>query len=733
MDVNTFRHLRGEAMRDFDDGELPKAEGEVTTLLAQTGEPADPLMAGEIALCYQDRATLRRFSNRWQEALDDLSQSERIAMKLPFLPRQMTLPNVYYVRALMLGNPNTSVYDAAAAAGAIGELRKYGGPAWRADSVDADLAFNQRQWDKAAGLYQSVADALEQEGWKQAIAGCRARAGECFVELNDLTAAEREIEASLKFLEKSGPPDMLASARLSLARIRLARGEHDEAWELALPALSGMEGLVRHFRDVFEQQRYLADKLRFYDRAFEIALAKGGEEGQWRAWSIVERAKSFYLCQLVANAEIRLFEGMDPAEVARLESFDEQLDALERRYAQLSEPEKEGERGEELGQRIKSVSEEKRDLLGELMKQNPRWAALKAPPPVDIRRELKRLEAHWIVVSYFWVAERDGDGACLHIFWTGADRMPHAQAVKWTAEEIKALDGIRLHLRGNVDAEGRTFPRSLAGKFLPMELLESLGESSQMLISPHERLKGLPLHSAPMGGGQQLIEKVPVQYIPSLTLLSLQSRTVTADEILLLGCPRNGFGDVALKDVDTEIASLGEIWKAARPGKVKERILAAEAEVKKEGLGPEEWGGFGILHFACHGVFKEGMPFDAALRLGSESIRASELFGAQLGNASVFLSACSLGQQEDGSGKPTAGDEWIGLYLPMFYAGALQLMVSLYEADSETARRVMVEMHTALSKGVALARAFQAAVKVMISEGRPTTLWANWYLVGLPT
>jgi len=127
------------------------------------------------------------------------------------------------------------------------------------------------------------------------------------------------------------------------------------------------------------------------------------------------------------------------------------------------------------------------------------------------------------------------------------------------------------------------------------------------------------------------------------------------------------------------------------------------------------------------------MPFDAALRLGNDAVRSSEFFSARLSNARVFLSACSLGRQEDGTGKPSAGDEWIGLYLPIFYSGAQQLLVSLYDADSATAVRVMVKMHAALSKGAALASALQSAIVAAINEGFPPALWANWYLVGLPS
>ena len=732
MDTHTLRYLRGEAMRDFDDGKVPDAEAKLTELISQSENATDPWTAGEVASCLRDRATVRRYSNRWQEALDDLSRCERVAMRLPGLARRMTLPNVYYMRALLLGTPYSDVYDPSAAQRAIAEFRKYPGPPWIASSMEADIAFHQRTWDKAAALYLRTSESLEREGWAQGVAGCRLRAGECFVELRDWVAAEREIDASLAFLEKSGPPDMLAAARLNLARIRSAQDEPDAAWDLALSALSGIESLVRLFRDVTEQQKFLANKLRFYDHAFEIARVKSGAEGKWRAWSIAERAKSFYLCQLVANADIELFEGIGADEIARLKCFESQLDDAERQFANLPPQDKLGTPGQDLELGIKTISQQKRDLLSMLMKRNPRWAALRTPPPFDIKSELAKLKAHWIIVSYFWVAATDSKNSWLHIFWTGSDRSPHSLAVSWTPDDLKVLDDLHSLLRGTVSPGEDTFPRKLGPKVLPAAMLDSLATDSQMLISPHERLKGIPLQTVPVHDDQLLIQKVPVQFIPTLTLLTLRSKADAAEQILLLGCPTNGFGDPPLEAVETEIASIAKIWDAQRPGKVKDRILPADARLEMHDLGPNHWSDFGIVHIACHGVFKEGMPFDAALRLGSDAVRASELFSAHLANAGVFLSACSLGRQEVGSGKPTAGDEWIGLYLPIFYSGAQHLLVSLYDADSETAMRVMVDLHTALSNGVGLASALQSAIGAAMDEGRPPALWANWYLVGLP-
>src|SRR5262249_43333739 len=157
----------------------------------QTEGSSDPWTAGEIALCFRDRATVRRSSNRWKEALEDLSHCERAAMRLPLLSQRMILSNIYNVRALLLSTPYSDVYNPKQAAESIAVLRKYPGPSWVADSTEAQIAFLEREWQKAAALYLAVAESLEHEGWVQGVASCRSRAAECFFEFSDLSAAER--------------------------------------------------------------------------------------------------------------------------------------------------------------------------------------------------------------------------------------------------------------------------------------------------------------------------------------------------------------------------------------------------------------------------------------------------------------------------------------------------------------------------------------------------------------
>ena len=86
-----------------------------------------------------------------------------------------------------------------------------------------------------------------------------------------------------------------------------------------------------------------------------------------------------------------------------------------------------------------------------------------------------------------------------------------------------------------------------------------------------------------------------------------------------------------------------------------------------------------------------------------------------------------------------AGDEWLGFYLPLIYAGARCVVASLWEAYSATAASFMAFLHVALKRGDDPADAMRWAQNRAASEqlsGKfadpmPAT-WANWYAVGVP-
>jgi hypothetical protein len=437
-----------------------------------------------------------------------------------------------------------------------------------------------------------------------------------------------------------------------------------------------------------------------------------------RAWSVAERAKSFYLCQLVANADVRLFDGIDQDRVTRLRALEDELDTLERRRARGA-----GEEG------LEERSREKQRVLDELMRENPRWGGLRVPPALDLRAELERVGPAWTPLSYYWRKDGRG-GATLNLFLRGPDGEPCRIQGDWTVEELARLDAACDALHGRVPVAARVMPVDLAAKLFPDELEPLLAGTKRLLVSPHDRLGALPIHAADAGRDWLPIDRWPVLYIPTLALLPLRRERKPAQRVLLVGSPSNGFGDSTLEEIDRELETIGSAWEAARPRQVTTTIVREHESPEAVGAGIQSWGDCEYIHAACHGQFPDGRPLDAALRLGTDAVRASEFFATSLRARLVSLSACSLGHQERGG--ILVGDEWVGLYAPLFYAGAEKLLVSVWDAYSREAAEFMIAVHERIAAGARPAEAFFAAVTTMRGMSLPLPLWANWYLAGVP-
>ncbi len=487
---------------------------------------------------------------------------------------------------------------------------------------------------------------------------------------------------------------------------------------MAVAALDGFDSLIRHFRVLEDQQRFVADKLRRYDQAFDVAVAVPGARGVVRAWEVAERSKSFYLSQLVSSQRIEVFDGLPTDDVKRLTDLELRLGYAEKDAGPVpSQP---------AAKLIQDLSEQRQAILTAMMHENPRWAAVRTPARLDMDAELKRLAPEWVPISYFWRAGGSG-GATLHIFYVDDGGSPRRIEVAWSSEELADVTNAGRRLpQLNVESDS-LLSTDLAAKVLPPALREGIGPGARLLISPHGPLRRLPLHAV----GDPLVATCSVQYLPTFSLRALTRRRVDREDILLLGCADDGWGDPSLTGVAEEISDLAALWSSRRPGKVRSRMLGPRDSLESPesaDLAIDRWDGFDVLHCACHGEFAPDRPFDAALRLGDSAVRASAFFGVRLNARLVSLSACSLGGQRPV--EQVVGDEWVGLYLPLLYAGAEHLVVSLWPANDWIAARCMVGLHEGVAAGQKPADALREAIAAVRPESW-ASMWANWFLVGV--
>ena len=283
----------------------------------------------------------------------------------------------------------------------------------------------------------------------------------------------------------------------------------------------------------------------------------------------------------------------------------------------------------------------------------------------------------------------------------------------------------------------QAFPPALASRLWPAELVEKLSCARPLLLSAHGVFAGLALHAVRLPGGRRPIELCPIFAVPTLALLGLQRRSRKAPntpngagEVLLIGCEQDGFRSPPLPDVPREIAELETLWSA---GQVPVRVALVKPD---EGPAASRcdiagWGDARVVHVACHGTFDPEHPLNAALLLGGDKLRATEFFAARLRAELVVLSACDVGRRAERWHEVDAAfDEWLGLYLPLFYAGAQALVVSRWKANSGKAREFMRALHGELARGQAPVNAFRTAC-LALSKSKDV-FWANWSLAGIP-
>lgn len=720
MNDATLYHARAQAMLDFAEGKISETLAKYEELLSSH----PPLTAVQELSCRMDHSTVCSFANRWKEAHADLDACEAVVGRLPRFLQKLTLGNIYHARVKLLANRNAGGFDLVAAKRTVAQLRSVSVIPWLADELESDLALKSGEWDLALEYSSKALSLFESEGWRKAAALMRKRMGEARMHLDRLDLAAEDLAAARTFLNEFGSPDDRASADITLAQLESRRGNQNRAWELVLESLTNIESVIRNFRVITEQQQFLIDKLHFYDDAFDIGLAAGGREGLFRAWTISERAKSFYLCHLLANADVPLFDGIDPKAITRLAELEAELDASTRAAMMCADSER-----EQKIQDQEAISEQRLKLLFQMMRDNPRWAAMKAPSEIGVEKALGGLSEAWVPVSYFW-RERV-TGADLFVFFRAPGGEPRHTVVSWSDEELQAVEECRrLLARGYGSVDPSPALQQLRNKLLPDELVNALRADSRLLISPHSRLRGFPIHALDLGDEDYVIKHWPVQYAPTLAMLTLPRRTVTAQKVLFLGCPETVFNPVRLREVEAEIAALADLWARERPGTVDRCIVPREGSPKASGIGISDWRNYRMLHISCHGEFPPERPFNAALLLGADEVHASELFTISLQASFVALSACNLGMQASAIDS-ASNDEWVGMYLPLFYSGAGNLLVSLWEADSSTTQNIMERLHLGIARGRSPAAALQQALSA-VAESSLVQLWANWYLVGTP-
>ena len=540
--------------------------------------------------------------------------------------------------------------------------------------------------------------------------------------LPDAAEAEAPLLEARRLAQRLALPHLRYRLNERLGSLRRLQGRDEEAQVLLEAAVDEIERLRSTVTHETMRASFLRDKVTAYEELLKLHLARGAEEGPRNAFAIAERAKSRALVDLLTG-DAKEAVSTDNRVEARIRDLRSDLNVT---YAQMLG----GTDDDGLGTPPPDLRGRAVELEREISQLRLREAATSdlfappvasdnlEPPPPDVTLLAYHLVGDEVVM---FLRGRGG----LRVVRNPGSAATVARLVRELDVQWDTLGAGRELAERHMTLLQRLTRRVLTALY--RELIEPLaplldeaaspasdgtGASRKLVIVPHGLLHRVPFHAL-FDGGQYLLERFEISYAPSAKVYSLCQERIPRgfDKALVLGV-----ADPSIPAVAEEARGVVRHLPAA------ELLIDQQASVEALRLKAP---GCGVLHLACHGMFRLDNPMFSALKLHDGWLAANEVMRLDLTGALVTLSACESGRNEI-----FAGDELMGLTRAFLGAGATTLVASLWLVQDETTTELMELWYEQLRKGVGRAAALRNAQLALKENWPHPYYWAPFVLIG---
>ena len=570
----------------------------------------------------------------------------------------------------------------------------------RATLAEAEIAGARGRRGEASERAAAAAEALEAGGWLVPLAWAELRLFDN-AEAGDASAVNH-LDRATALAAQLGLPPLRYACEIRTAQIRRREGRITQAESLLRTALDDVELLGASLPDHEMRRAFRADRLAAYDSLIELLLDRSAGADVAEALDISDRAKSRTLEDLRAGTI-----GLQSNAERELGQLRSDLNSV---YSALTS-----------GDPVQAPTLRQRaaELEGQVKLLRARSAAGAGSASTDqpFRREtpsVRRpgsvaLEYHVTGDDVIAFVSRDGDvearrlSGVLPEVHDNLDRL----AAQWTRFRMGSAFAGR-HTATLV-ATSRQILGSLY-RLLIAPVADRLEHAGDLVVVPHRRLHQVPFHAL-HDGKSHLLEQTAVTVSPSLGERG-QSAASLDRGALVLALP-----DAHAQSVGREASALAGLLPDVRvllgPAATTEALVQAVP-------GP------GVVHVACHGLYRAANPLFSSLRLADRWMAAAEMLDLDLDGALVTLSACESGRHGSATVEP------VGLGWSFLAAGASGVVVSQWVVDDAVTASLMSEFYRELVAGRAPPEALRRAQLAIADHHPHPFFWAPFVYVAQP-
>ncbi|NNE43931.1 MAG: CHAT domain-containing protein, partial [Gemmatimonadetes bacterium] len=630
----------------------------------------------------------------------------------------------------------------------------------RAALFEAVATLAQGACAEARSLFERARESFREKGDTAFQALCDLYLAEVDVRDGDPGTATRRLRSAAKVFRREGLRMQCAVADLALAAVYLDGGKPRPAadalrtagdylrrvpapWLRArlahlrarLATAEGKPGLARrYFRDAVRHVEsirgrigidefrvsFVDDKAPLYADLVGAVLESGRRDAVAEAFSIVERARSRSLVDLLAGR-------LGTSDVARDEQTGRLLQRVEELRAEhnrLSGFEggtpghRSGLRRERRAADLRACETRISDALRRLQRRHAHLGALTSGETITLDEIQGALSEDHSLVEYFFdgsrplafVVRRDGVSV-VRLRVSPDDVLRRAAQLRFQMERGAETD----------DANGTSRAAALLLgvrrhlEFFADEIWNPLEISDRTVtVVPHGGLHSVPLAALPLPGGGAVVDRHCLSFLPSASCRRYLPPPGPVDRksrLLTLAV-----GDAGTPAVGREVADIERRFpRSVRLGPEEATREAFRREAENAD----------IIHVATHAAFRGDDPSFSGLQLADGWLSVHDVYGLRLNASLVCLSACQTGLSS-----VSPGDELVGLSRGFLYAGARALLASLWRIPDSSTADLMAHFYEELAAGEGMAESLRKAM-IRAREVREHPFhWAPFVMLG---
>ena len=518
-------------------------------------------------------------------------------------------------------------------------------------------------------------------------------------------------------------------AQLLAARAHERLGQLDAAADAGRRAVGMVERVRANFGSGVQRTAFVADKREVYAQLVAILLRRGEIE---EAFEVADAARGRALLERLPAAE---GGGADPTVVLEQgEILLRQVDALVESVDDLEDMMPAGERSledEELlaswYARLEGARRQYEAVLVRAEASQASAAAFLGRSRVDAEAIRRHLTPDQLVLEYF--VPHEGQVVLFLVSAGGVHALETAISTANLTSRVRVARDLVAQSDGSPDRVAQVLT-GLHDALIEPALRSGLaGGARELIVIPHDVLTYLPFAALRDRTTERfLVERFVLRVLPSAAAFAALSRRPAE---------RQTRGATAFAPFPAQLpATRAEVRGIAAPGRVRrlEGRRASEGALRSALEEPR------LVHVATHGAMNAMNPMFSRLELARVSdqsaddgrLEVHELLGLRIAAPLVFLSGCETALGPAGSTGFLPGEDYATLALAFLYAGAENVIATLWPVEDEAAAALTGAFYRELADAQP-AEALARAQRGLLSRQRHSApfFWAGYQIAGL--